>query len=62
MEVFDKLKLFGIVSSFFVLIYILINTYNTTCFDFNQIFITYILLIYTIIVEIFSLIFKSEAK
>ena len=60
MDIFDVLRLFGILSSFIVLIYILINTYNTACFDFEQFFITYSLLIYIIIIEIFSLMFRER--
>jgi len=60
MNIFDILRLIGISLGFIVIIIIFIITSNTSCFSPNQIFIAYLLLIYTIIVEIFSLIFKRE--
>jgi len=62
MNIFDILRLVGISLSFIVLIIIFIVTSNNSCFSPIQIFITYLLLIYSIIVEIFSLILKSGVR
>jgi len=58
MNIFDILRLIGISLSFIVLIIIFIITNNNFCFNPAQLFITYLLLIYTLVVEIISLISK----
>ncbi len=60
MNLFDVLRLIGISLNFIVLIIIFIITSGTNCFSALQIFITYVLLIYTILVEIISLVFREK--
>ena len=62
MNLFDILRLIGISLGFIVIIIIFIITNETSCFSPNQIFMAYLLLIYTIVVEIFSLIFREDRR
>jgi hypothetical protein len=59
MNRFDIFRLLGITLSFVVLMIILSVTFGTSCFSFFQLTLSYLLLIYTIIVEIISLVFRK---
>ena len=59
MDLFNLLRIVGISLGFIVLIIVFITTNNSDCFNPLEIFITYLLLVYTIIIEIFSLIFDK---
>jgi len=56
MYVLDLLKLIGIISSFIVLIIIFLSTLNSVCFNLPQLLISSFLLVYSMIVEVLSLI------
>lgn len=48
-------KLFGVVSAFLFLLYVFLITTGTECFNVSQLFVTYALIVYTIIMEIYDL-------
>jgi len=58
MDFFDFFKLLGIVASFGLLFIILLTTYETVCFNLLSLISSYILLVYIIIVEILTLLFR----
>jgi len=60
MDLFDILKIIGIVLNFIVLVIIFATTFRTSIFSFTQFTVAYLLLIYSMIVEIFSQIFKKK--
>jgi len=55
MEGRDIAKLFGIISAFLFLLYVFLITRGTECFSIFQLFITYALIVYTLIMEIYDL-------
>jgi len=55
MDFIDVVRLFGIISTSLVLLFVFTITSGTKCFSPFQLLITYSLLTYTILVEIFDL-------
>jgi len=51
----DVTKLLGIISGFLFLFYVFLITNGTQCFSPPQLFVTYLLITYTIIFEIYDL-------
>jgi len=58
----DFIKLFGIISAFLFLLYVSLVTLGTECFSPAQLFVTYALIVHTIIMEIFDLIVPRRLK
>jgi len=58
----DFIKLFGIFSAFLFLLYVSLVTFGTECFSPVQLFVTYALIVQTLIIEIFDLAVPRRIK